>query len=393
VKGVSQPVEPVDQAALFTRAFILLGLAEFAYFTAVGVSIYVLPLYVTGPIGSDEAGAGVAFGAFAVTALVLRPFVGRLADSRGRLPLMLGGALLASVGLVATAYAESLAMVIALRLLLGVGEAAFFVASLAALADIAPPSRMGEAVSYNSLGLYLGFALGPPLGEWLVETWTYSTGWYAAALLAGLGAALSAGIGETRPPDLVRDDHGLIHRAAIPPALAFCTSLIAVGGFLTFAALHAADVGLTTTSLPLLVYGLIVVVCRVVFARVPDRIAPLRLGSAALATIAAGLVLMAIWQEPAGMLLGVGVMAVGISFSTPAFFAAILATAGPDRRGAASGTAGAMIDLGMGIGPIMLGVAAERAGIPWAFAAGACCAAGGAVFALGLHRRTLTSVT
>ncbi len=41
------------------------------------------PPYVTGPVGSDEAGAGLAFGAFAVTALVLRPFAGRLSDTRG----------------------------------------------------------------------------------------------------------------------------------------------------------------------------------------------------------------------------------------------------------------------------------------------------------------------
>ena len=48
--------------------------------------------------------------------------------------------------------------------MLGVGEAAFFVAGFAFLADLAPPERMGEALSYNSLGLYLGIALGPAAG-------------------------------------------------------------------------------------------------------------------------------------------------------------------------------------------------------------------------------------
>ena len=68
------------------------------------------------------------------------------------------------------ARVETLPAVVALRLVLGVAEAAFFVASIAALADLAPPSRIGEALSYNSLGLYLGLALGPPLGEVLVRT-------------------------------------------------------------------------------------------------------------------------------------------------------------------------------------------------------------------------------
>ena len=72
--------------ALFTRPFVMLGLADLAYFTAVGVAVYALPLYVTGPLGSGKAGAGIAFGTFAVSALVLRPYAGRLSDTWGRRP-------------------------------------------------------------------------------------------------------------------------------------------------------------------------------------------------------------------------------------------------------------------------------------------------------------------
>ena len=63
---------------LLTRPFVLLGIADLAYFTSVGVAIYALPLFTTGPIGSDEAGAGLAFGAFGITALLFRTFAGRL---------------------------------------------------------------------------------------------------------------------------------------------------------------------------------------------------------------------------------------------------------------------------------------------------------------------------
>ncbi len=116
---------------LFTPAFIRLGLAELAYFTAVGIAIYALPLYVTGPVGSNKAGAGVAVGAFAVTALLLRPFAGRLCDVRGRRPLLVGGALLCAVAMFLTAFAHTLPLVVGLRLVIGVAEAGFLVASFA----------------------------------------------------------------------------------------------------------------------------------------------------------------------------------------------------------------------------------------------------------------------
>ncbi len=47
---------------LLTRSFVLLTVAELAYFTADGIAIYTLPLFVTGPVGSDMAGAGISFG-------------------------------------------------------------------------------------------------------------------------------------------------------------------------------------------------------------------------------------------------------------------------------------------------------------------------------------------
>ncbi|WP_139417142.1 MFS transporter [Agromyces laixinhei] len=372
---------------LFTRAFVALGVAELCYFTADGIAIFVLPLYVTGPIGGDVAWAGLTFGAFALTALVLRPLAGRLADDIGRRPLLIGGAVIAAVSLGLTAVADDLITVIVLRLLAGVAEAAFFVAVFAALADLAPEERLGEALSYNSLGLYLGIALGPLSGDALVAIGGYAAAWVGGAALAALAAALAFLVGETReraaPAESVRH---LIHRPALPIALGFLTSLVAMGGFLAFASLHAVQVGLETPSLALFSYGGVVVVCRIVFARVPDRLPPLALGAAALATIGLGLVIAASWSSPAGLIAGAAVTAVGVAFSTPAFFAAIFATASPAQRGVASGTASAAIDLGLGIGPIMLGFVADAAGIPWAFGVGAAVAVAGAVWTLTLRR-------
>jgi predicted MFS family arabinose efflux permease len=381
-----QSTQPRDR--LVTPAFVGLAVADLAYFTAAGLAILVLPLYVTGPVGSSTAGAGLAFGVFAVSALLLRPIAGRLTDAVGRRPLLMGGAVLAAACLLATAYTESLAIIVGLRLLSGVAEAAFFVASFAALADLAPPSRMGEALSYNSLGLYLGIAFGPLLGDVMVRTWGFAAAWQGAAVLALLAAAVVLGIGETRAPRGALDGPTrFVHWPAIPPALGFLASIVAMGGFLAFVALHADDVGMARAGLPLTLYGLVVVICRVVFARVPDRLPPLKLGAASLVAMASGLILIAVWPAPAGVITGAILLALGVTFSTPAFFTAVFATARPSERGAASGTASACIDIGLGGGPIMLGVVAAASGIPVAFAVAAAVALAGCMWTLSLARR------
>jgi predicted MFS family arabinose efflux permease len=124
----------------------------------------------------------------------------------------------------------------------------------------------------------------------------------------------------------------------------------------------------------------------VVFAKVPDRLPSLPLGAVSLVAIGVGLLIVATWQAPAGLILGAVVMALGITFSTPAFFSAIFATAKPSERGAAAGTASAFMDVGIGFGPIALGLVASAQGIPWAFATGAAVALVGAAWTASLTR-------
>ncbi len=372
---------------LLTPTFIGLSIAELAYFTAFGVAIYTLPLYVTGPVGSNESGAGLAFGAFGVTALICRPFAGRLAETLGRRPLLIFGALTSGVGMLLMPVVGSLALIVVVRLLQGVAEAAFFVAGFALLADIAPPGRTGEALSYNSLGLYLGIALGPVLAEVLIGVGAFATAWFGAAALAVLAAIISAFLPEPARTPSEEGPTALIHRPAIPLSLGFFASLAAVSGVLAFASLHSEQIQLSNTSLALFLYGAVVVLCRIVFAKVPDRLPVLPLATGSLVAIGVGLGLMALSPSPLGFLAGVVVCAVGVSFSTPAFFAAIFATARPSERGAAAGTASAFMDLGLGFGPAALGLVAGAAGIPWAFAVGGGIAFLGAAWTLHLTRR------
>ena len=204
---------------------------------------------------------------------------------------------------------DTLPPVVALRLVLGVAEAAFFVASFAALADLAPPSRIGEALSYNSLGLYLGLALGPPLGELLV---THRRLHRRLVRRRRARAARRGGRArDRRDPGAATGADGparLIHRKAIAPASASSPRSSRWAASSPSPRCTPARSGWRRRALPLFVYGIVVVICRIAFAKVPDRLPALPLGAAALAAIAAGLTVMALWSTPAGMLAGTAVV-------------------------------------------------------------------------------------
>jgi MFS family permease len=83
----------VGQERLLTPRFLLVTGSGLAYFLSLGMLLPVLPLYVQHRLGGDNAEVGIAVGAFAVGAVLLRPSVGRLGDRFGRRVLMLGGAI------------------------------------------------------------------------------------------------------------------------------------------------------------------------------------------------------------------------------------------------------------------------------------------------------------
>jgi MFS family permease len=111
-----------------------------------------------------------------------------------------------------------LAWLVVLRLLLGAAEALYFVAGFAALTDLAPPGRAGEALSYNSLALYLGIAIGPVVGQGLLDRGGFPLVWIGAAVLLAVAAVLAARVPETlEPASGPSPPAPLIHPAALLP--------------------------------------------------------------------------------------------------------------------------------------------------------------------------------
>lgn len=351
-----------------TPTFVALMVSDLAYFSATGVLIAVTPLFATGPLGAGEAGVGIAMGSFSVTTLLLRPWAGRWSDRGGRRLLLVGGSTLFAVGIVGHYLVTSLLMLVTLRALLGAAEALYFVAGFAALADLAPPGRAGEALNLNSLALYIGVAGGPLIGQGLLRWGGFHLAWAGAAVLASFAAGAAARVPETRPAtDPGIAPSRLLHPAAIVPGAALICGVATMSGFLAFAVLQAREVGIGAWSVVLLVFGTVVVVLRLTFATLPDRVPPLCLAAAALGAASMGLLVIGAIRTPAGLIAGAVILAVATAFLTPAIFTAVFSTVPAHERGSAAATTSIFIDLGLGGGPMLLGLVAAATTVSVAF--------------------------
>jgi len=101
---------------LLTARFVVVVSSGIFYFMALGALLPVVPRYVDKQLGGNDVAVGVAVGALAVGAILLRPLAGRLGDRFGRRVLMVGGALVVAVTAVSAGIVESLVWLIATRL-------------------------------------------------------------------------------------------------------------------------------------------------------------------------------------------------------------------------------------------------------------------------------------
>lgn len=375
-----------SRPTLFTPAFITVGLAELAYFTADGMLLPALPRYVEGPLGHRDIAVGLVVGAFSVSAFFLRPWAGRLADSRGRRAMMMLGAAVFGVSVVGYLFATTVEALIAMRLLTGAGEAFFFVAALAANVDLAPEERRGEAFSFASLALYLGLGAGPFMSELLLDRFGFRAVWIAAIGLAVVAVALAAALPSMTPaPSETAERHRLIHPAGLLPGVVLAAMICGMAGFLTFVPLYALDLGMSGAGVVIGLFSGIVVLIRSVGARIPDRIGAGRSTRIALALSTTGLAVIGVWRTPTGLVVGAGIFGLGVALFTPALFSLAVQDVAASERGAVMGTTSAFLDVALGIGPVTLGVIAVSYGRASTFIAGALVAAAGLATVMVSH--------
>lgn len=126
--------------------------------------------------------------------VAMLPLIGRIADLRGRLPVLVASLLVFAFGSFITAAAYDLPSMVVGRFFQGVGGGGLVPATLALVADLYPPHRRGVPLGIVGAVQEIGSVLGPLLGAAVlaVADWE-AIFWLNLAVGLVLAAALVAG--------------------------------------------------------------------------------------------------------------------------------------------------------------------------------------------------------
>lgn len=348
----------------------------FCGLVGVGSVLPVLPRYIHGPIGAGDVAVGVVIGAYAVTGLLLRPVAGRFADTRGRKPTVLVGAMLVALSGLLYLPALGIAGLIVARLILGAGEGAVYTAGSAWIVDLAPEERRGRVLGLYGLAVWGGLSVGPLLGEVLLDAGGYDLVWIVAAALPVLGALIALAARDPFVPLPHAEPHPLIAPEAVGPGFAVGLASFGYAAVATFIVLHLESRGVGHGATVFAAFAAMIVLTRLVFGDLPDRMGAAPVAIAATIGEACGLLLIAVAQSLPVALLGGVAMGAAFALLNPSLMLIALGRVSQQARGAAMGTYTAFFDAGVGLGAPAAGIVAALTSYEGAFifAAGVCLA-------------------
>jgi MFS family permease len=376
-----------ERSRLLTADFVRVWLATLGAFASFGMVVLTLPLYAKDELARGSVGIGIAMGAASLTSIVFSTLSGRFADRHGRRALLLAGSAVMVGCYLALALTPALGAVIAIRLVAGAAEATFVVGAYTVIADIAPEARRGEAMSLVTLASYLGLTIGPVLADLVLGGDRFVAVWLVTAGLVLASTAMIFTFRETKPQLEPSISPGwLPPRGALIPGLLVLVGLLGFGGFATFAALYARDLGIDRPGLVFALFGGVICIVRAFGRRLPDALGARRTLVLSFLTLAAGLATIGGWQSTTGLLVGTVVFAAGQALTYPSAVLLAMEATTTAERSATVGTVGAFVDVAIGFGALTLGGVAAVWGYGGAFLVASFVALSGLVVLVPLRR-------
>ena len=349
---------------LWTRGFILDTLVNFLIYIIYYMLVVIIASEAISSLNATVSEAGLAAGIFVLGTLAARLAAGRSVEIYGRKKMLYGGILFYLVTTCMYFAVDSLPLMYGVRFLNGIGYGIASTATSTIVSAMIPEERRGEGINYYALSMSLAAAIGPFLGMIMQQFFSFRIiiMFCVAVVLACLAAAFVMKVDEIR---ITEERRAQLKEISLSSFLEPKVMGIAIVGFfvalcyssvLSFLATYASELHLMTAgTLFFVVYALSVTIVRPVAGVMFDKKGEDFVMYPTFLCLAVGLLLLSITTRSWEMLVA-GVF-VGLGYGTFMSNGQAICVKLVDevRIGVAVSTYFVMLDLGLGVGPYILG--------------------------------------
>lgn len=343
--------------------------------------IYYLLMVIIAVVAKDELGAtageaGLAVGIYIIGTVVARIFTGRFVGALGCRKILYGGLLLYLISTVLYFYIPNILVLDTVRFINGFAYGITSTATSTIVATVIPKSRRGEGINYYGLSLSLAAAIGPFLGILMLSFTSFRVivAFCVILVVVCIVGAFLLRFEEPQFSAAIREEEkGLKLSDYLEPrvnSISLVSVLVGLSysGILGFMASFTREAGLVEAgTLFFIVYAVVITLTRPVLGIVFDRHGENCVLYPCFIFLAVEIVLLSLAANSWTVLLAAVFVGLGYGTYMSNGQAVVIKMVPVYRIGVATSTYFIALDLGLGVGPYLLGAWKEQVGFSGMF--------------------------
>jgi MFS family permease len=317
--------------------------------------------YLTSLGGAEYKGLIISL--FTVTAMLSRPFSGKLADKLGRKPVMIFGSVVCFVCSLFYPMLTGVTGFMLLRLLHGFSTGFTPTGQTAYLSDIIPAERRGEAMGFLGTAGTLGMAGGPAIGGLVANHFGLNAMFYCSSAFGLLSIAIIMSVRETlmekhavRLSLLKINRSDLFEPRVVVPCMMMLLSAYAYGAVLTIIPDFGEFVGIKNKGLLFTYFTVASLIVRLLGGKASDKWGREPVLRVSLLVIATGMLAVAFADTRLMLIMGVAIYGLGQGATSPTLLAWATDLSDPVHKGRGIASLYIFMELGIGIGAFTSGL-------------------------------------
>jgi len=343
---------------ILTHDFIFGFLSLFVFIVAYHALIPTLPIFFARS-GSNAAEIGVLVGIFGASSLFFRLLVGGALLKYQERNIMMFGAILFTITFLASIVFRPFWPFFAIRFFQGIAFACVDTAALAFIVKVTPLANRGQAIGYFVLAPPFSQAISPSFGMLLINHFSFTALFITCMALSICSLIFSYKLKEQETgvteKNTSTQNNLFFERRIVVPSIASLLQNFVWGAIIAFLPLYAIQCGVTNPGHFFTANATMLIAGRILGGKILDSYDREKIILAFISTsILAMIVLSFASTLPMFLLVGL-IWGIGGAFFFPASMAYSLDYAG-SSDGTTVGTFRALTDLGVALGPVIMGV-------------------------------------
>lgn len=182
--------ESTSTGNVLDKRLIVILLIVFVQLVGAAMVLPILPLYASREFGMTPTMITLLNTAFFAAQFIAGPFIGRLSDNYGRVPILLVSQIGTVIAFLMLGFGQTVWVLFFARILDGITGGNIIVAQ-AYITDVTEPEDRTKALGYLFAAFGVGFIVGPAVGGILSSTFSYQTPYIFAATAAAIVVILT----------------------------------------------------------------------------------------------------------------------------------------------------------------------------------------------------------